>query len=231
MLNSDDEDPPPFNGVGHTLFTRARSLERVLGFGNLFLKFEGGNPTFGEGLSEAMKRIHLIFMWSLLSATVGMILRILENSVNRRRNDLGKIILSAIVGLLGAAWSIVSIFVVPAIVFDNVGPFQALKHSVHAIKKTWGESLVRHYGLGLAEFLFILAGLIILIPGILLLFVAWPIGLMICALFVIYIIIIILLFSTADTIFNTALYMYASKGKTPHVYSADTMKNAFKKRE
>ncbi len=43
-LQTEDE-PPPLNGVGDTLFSRARNLERVIGFGNIFLKFEGGNPT------------------------------------------------------------------------------------------------------------------------------------------------------------------------------------------
>jgi threonine synthase len=43
-LQTDDE-PPPFYGVGDTLFSHARNLERLLGFGNIFLKFEGGNPT------------------------------------------------------------------------------------------------------------------------------------------------------------------------------------------
>ena len=40
-----DEEPPPFDGVGRTVFTRAGNLERVLGFKNIFIKFEGGNPT------------------------------------------------------------------------------------------------------------------------------------------------------------------------------------------
>jgi threonine synthase len=31
--------------VGDTLFTRARNLERILGFGQIWLKFEGDNPT------------------------------------------------------------------------------------------------------------------------------------------------------------------------------------------
>jgi threonine synthase len=43
-LQTDDE-PPPLNGVGDTLFSQARNLERTLGFKNIFLKFEGGNPT------------------------------------------------------------------------------------------------------------------------------------------------------------------------------------------
>jgi threonine synthase len=43
-LQNDDE-PPPIDSVGDTLFCRARNIERLLGFGNIFLKFEGGNPT------------------------------------------------------------------------------------------------------------------------------------------------------------------------------------------
>jgi threonine synthase len=44
-LQNDEEPPPPFENVGGTLFTQARNLERVLKFGNVFVKFEGGNPT------------------------------------------------------------------------------------------------------------------------------------------------------------------------------------------
>jgi hypothetical protein len=191
-------------------------------------RFEGGDPTFGEGLKEAGKRIHIIFLWSLLSATVGIILRMIESAAKNNKNFIGKLVLSAIAGLAGAAWSIVSLFVVPALVFDNVGPFQAIKKSVETLKKTWGESLVRHYGLEMAQFVFVLVGaLVLLIPGILLISVYWPVAVGIIGLFIIYIIIVSLIFGTADTIFNTALYMYAKNGKVPSVYSEDTMKNAF----
>jgi threonine synthase len=33
------------HGIGDTVFTHSRNLERLLGFGNIYLKFEGGNPT------------------------------------------------------------------------------------------------------------------------------------------------------------------------------------------
>ncbi len=33
------------HGIGDTIFTRSRNLEQLLGFGNIYLKFEGGNPT------------------------------------------------------------------------------------------------------------------------------------------------------------------------------------------
>jgi hypothetical protein len=192
-------------------------------------RFEGGDPTFGEGLKEAAKRIHIIFLWSMLSATVGIILRMIENAAKNNKNYIARLILSTIAGLAGAAWSIVTLFVVPALVFDNVGPFQAIKKSVETLKKTWGESLVRHYGLGMAQFAFIFIGaLVLLVPGIIItVAVYWPVGVGLIGLFILYIIIVSLIFGTADTIFNTALYMYAKDGKTPSVYAEDTMKNAF----
>jgi threonine synthase len=33
------------HGIGDTIFTRSRNLEQLLGFSNIYLKFEGGNPT------------------------------------------------------------------------------------------------------------------------------------------------------------------------------------------
>jgi ABC-type multidrug transport system fused ATPase/permease subunit len=190
--------------------------------------FEGGKPTFGEALSEAIKRIHLIFLWAMVSATVGLLLRILENAARNTKSQMGRLMMQAILSILGLAWSIVSLFVIPAIVFKNIGPFQALKSSVSTVKKTWGESLIRHYGLGMAQTLFVIGGaVLILVPGFLLLSVIPMLGLIIMAVFGIYLIIITLLFSTANTVFNTALYMYAEQGKTPKAYSHETMKHAF----
>ena len=42
-------------------------------------RFEGGNATFGESVEFAFSKIHLIFAWSLVAATVGLLLRILDN--------------------------------------------------------------------------------------------------------------------------------------------------------
>lgn len=33
------------HGIGDTIFTHSRNLEQLLGFGKIYLKFEGGNPT------------------------------------------------------------------------------------------------------------------------------------------------------------------------------------------
>jgi len=33
------------HGIGDTVFTRSRNIEKLLGYSNIYLKFEGGNPT------------------------------------------------------------------------------------------------------------------------------------------------------------------------------------------
>ena len=38
---------------------------------------------------------------------------------------------------------------VPIIVFEDVGPINALKRSGHLLKQTWGENLMAQIGLGL----------------------------------------------------------------------------------
>src|SRR5258708_38447565 len=41
------------------------------------IRFEGGNATFGESLKFAFSKAGLIAQWSLLSASVGLLLRVL----------------------------------------------------------------------------------------------------------------------------------------------------------
>ena len=104
------------------------------------LRLNGGDPTVAYGLKEALRRAHLIASWALVSATVGMILRVLEE----RSNWIGKIVLS----IVGVVWSVASFFVVPAMVVKEIGPLDALKESSKLIKRTWGELLVGSFSFG-----------------------------------------------------------------------------------
>ena len=89
-------------------------------------RFAGGDAKFMETLGFALSKIHLIAMWSLLAATVGILLRGLENMA-RKSKGVGAIVLHILRGVLGMAWAIVTIFVVPAMVYDNLTPFDAIK--------------------------------------------------------------------------------------------------------
>src|SRR5436305_14944272 len=77
-------------------------------------RMTGGEPTIGSCFNEAVKRIHLILGWALVSATVGIVLRVIEE----RLPKVGAIITA----VLGTAWTIIRFLVVPALVTDNLGP-------------------------------------------------------------------------------------------------------------
>jgi len=128
------------------------------------------------------------------------------------------------------AWGIVTIFVVPGIVYDGLGPFAAIKKSVEVIKKTWGESLIRHFGLGLIQFL-VLVGVILVSAGLTygLTMAFDTLGMLIGIGFgVLAILLTVLVFGVAASVFNTALYVYASQGTLASGFDQDTMRSAFR---
>jgi len=191
-------------------------------------RFEGGNATFGESIKFSISKLHLIFLWSLLSATVGLLLKILDNLAERMGKS-GAIFVMILRSILGMAWSILTIFVVPSMVYYDLTPILAIKKSTETLKKTWGESLIRHFGLGLAQMVFILIGvpisilLFILLPGVIGMIVALSVS-------VVYFLTVILIFSVANSVFNTALFVYADKGKIPAGYDKETLKSTFKQK-
>lgn len=194
-------------------------------------RFEGGDATFMESLRFAMSRIQLIAAWSVVAATVGLLLRAIEGLAEQAGGP-GQIIASILHSLLAIAWSVTTLFVVPAMVFHQLGPMDAIKRSMETLKRTWGESLVRHFGLGIMQFAFML----LVIPvGYVLFLVLGGLGtagtvttLAIC---VAYVLLVGLVFSAANRVFNTALYIYAEHGELPGGFDEETMQNAFRHRK
>lgn len=196
------------------------------------IRFDGGNATFGQSLKFAFSKIHLIFMWSLLSATVGLILYILEQAA-QSAGKYGAILIRILRGLLGAAWSIMTIFVVPGMVYYDLGPGKAIKKSVETLTKTWGESLVRYFSMGLIKFIFGFLGLIVCGIGTYFLFLALQItGLLIgIGIFIVFLIVLSLVFGVAESVYNTALFVYADKKTVATGYNSNIMQNGFKEQK
>ncbi len=195
------------------------------------IRFEGGNASFWESINFARSKISLIFAWSVIAATVGLILGLID-SMAERAGQSGRMVLNILTSILGMMWSIIIIFVVPAMVYHNLRPIDAIKKSVETLKRTWGESLIRYFGLGLIQFLFFLLGIIVMLILLFVLGGIGPIGIIITiAIAVLYFLGVILVFNVANTVFNTALYVYAHTGKVPEGYNREIMHNAFKPRE
>ena len=189
--------------------------------GAAMIRLDGGNPTLGDGLRIATSRIGVIAGYALIAATVGMILRIIQERVG----FVGKII----VGLLGVGWTIATFLVVPVLVARNVGPIDAVKESATLLKKTWGENVIGQAGLG-AAFGLIFMGVIGL--SLLAIFLAIMSGstaliIMAAVLALLAVGITGLVQSTLAGIYAAALYRFATAGKDTQGFDTQALKLAF----
>ncbi len=103
--------------------------------------FEGEEVRFREGLEFAGSRVVTIINWAVLAATVGVVLKILEE----RLGWIGHIIS----GIVGIVWSIATFFVIPIIAYEDVSPIEAVKRSGKMMRAKWGEALGANFGFGL----------------------------------------------------------------------------------
>lgn len=189
-------------------------------------RLHGGVPTVSGGLSAAAARLPQIFAWAAVSATVGVILKALEERVPL----LGKIMLR----LVGAAWAVVTYFVVPAIALERLGPFDAIKRSGSLIKQTWGENLAGGIGLAGLGFLLMLPGFGIIALGVARMAASDPPNLtpmfLAGGLALAWFIAIGTILSALKQIFVATAYAYAVDGRVPEGVPAELMSSAFRHR-
>ena len=121
------------------------------------LYFEGKEASVSEGLKFSASRVGAIFAWAVFAATVGTLLKILQDNLGW----LGKILIS----LVGFVWSIATFFVIPIIAYEHVGPYDALQNSAKMMKEKWGETIGANFSIGLVTMVAIVP-LVIVAMGI-----------------------------------------------------------------
>ncbi len=177
----------------------------------------GGNWTFRDGIELAWARKGTILQWAFVAATVGMILRALEE----RMGLIGRIVMR----IIGIAWTLACYFVVPVLAFEDLTPIAAVKRSSKLFRDTWGEKVIG----GLS---FSLVSLVLMLPGFGLWFMAIVVGgvkgmLLGFALLILYILMLSVMMSAVQGIFNAALYRYACFNQVPAAFDADLVKSAW----
>ena len=193
-------------------------------------RLAGGDPNIRSGLKGAWYRIVTIFMWAVIAGTVGLILNILAGKARESGGIFG-LISHIIISLLGAAWTLMTYFVVPLIVIERRPLGEAFKTSLSMLRRTWGEQVAGSFGLGIAAFVafLIAAGIIAL-----LFFILSPLGaagvVTTIAIGVVLIAGVALVFATMDGIYKAALYNYASTGEVPTLFPDDAIRGAFRHR-
>jgi hypothetical protein len=177
------------------------------------------------GIRFALQRLSQIVGWALISAFIGVILKVIEGS----HKKAGELISS----LLGSAWTALTYFVVPYIVVEGSGPIEAFKRSANTLKKTWGTALVGNFSMGLFAFL-------ITLPFLVIIFILFSstvasssfVGMIfVGALGFLLIVTVGAVTSAADAIFKTYLYVYATGKNLPADIDTAEFAEAFRQKD
>ena len=181
-------------------------------------RLRGEPVTIGEAVHAAGARAHVLLPWAVLSATVSIALRALEE----RAGIVGRIVGS----LVGLAWSLVTFLVLPVLVIEQLGPIQAVKRSTELFKQTWGENMIANAGIGIVA---LVATLIGAIPGVLLIAIGGPIAVLGVVVLVAWIVAVQVVAAALTGILQMALYRFAVDGTVPG-FDIDKLRDAFRPR-
>jgi hypothetical protein len=176
-------------------------------------RMRGGDPTVGSALRAAGSRIGPILMWAVVAATVGMLLKVIQDRVG----FIGRIVVS----ILGAAWSLATMFVVPVLVLEDRSIRQSFNRSVNVFKETWGETMVGGISLGAAALCAWVT--LVAITGLL----AYVVGVAAVAVFVLGAIFLLIFFSAMEGIYLATLYGYATSGQVAPGFDRSLLEQAF----
>lgn len=184
-----------------------------------------GEPAgLAEGFALARSRLGSIFGYALIAATVGMLLR----SLQERLGLVGRFV----VGLIGLAWTVATFLVVPVLASEEVGPVDAVKRSAELLKQTWGENLIGNAGLG-AVFgvVFLLAALLLVVPFIGAVATHSLVAMVLAGVvLVLGLTVLGLIQSTLQGIYAAALYRYAEAGEVGGGFDQALLDSAFRQK-
>lgn len=183
-------------------------------------RLRGENPTLGYGLGIAANRIPQIAGWSLYSTVFGILVALLKNLFKSRWAQ-------KMVGALAeTTWNVVTVFVLPLVVVENMSSTQAIKASARLVKQKWGEAATLEIGFGtLCSLAAVPIACLFVLSGFLqtsnaeLAFALMIFGLALGAF-------LGLIFAALDGISKAVLFNFAVGGNLPREVRNSTLKNA-----
>ena len=167
--------------------------------------FDGKPVSIREGMNAAWGVKGPIFVWSLIAATVGVIINSLENSDSSAARILGT--------LFGLAWTILTFFIVPVIVFERPTVGEMFKRSGGLFKDTWGETPISLVAINIIGFIVVIPFALL---GIAFIFTEATAAIILGIAIILFgMLLSFLLSQTLQGVVKTSLYVYATEGKTP----------------
>ncbi len=186
------------------------------------IRLDGGDPTVSDGMRIAFSKLVPILGYAAIAATVGLILR----SLQERAGFIGRIV----IGVVGVAWTLATFLVVPILVSRDIGPIDALKESGMLLKKTWGENLLGQGGVGLVfGIIFVLMVLVALAAIFAVATMTQSAALTgtVVAVAVIAFLLVALIHAALSGIYSAALYRYAMGQDAPTAFDGGLLQQAF----
>ncbi len=123
----------------------------------LAAKLDGRPVGVGDGWRVARERAGTIAGWTLLTCTIGGILRVLEEYV-----PLGGRIAALV---LDVSWSLATLFAVPVIAYEGLGPRDAVRRSTQLFRERWGEQVAGAIGVNVLGGFLVLPGVLFVVAG------------------------------------------------------------------
>jgi hypothetical protein len=181
-------------------------------------RMRGGDPTLGSALRGAASRAGQILPWAIVSATVSIVLRAVQ--------ERGGIVARIAAGFAGMAWSLVTFLVLPVLVIEGLGVGAAIKRSSQLFRKAWGEQVIANAGIGLVGLAAVIAGLPVLLLAATGIATLKIIGI---AAFVAWVALVACVTTALSGVFQTALYHYAANDMPPgaFAFAPATLEQAF----
>ncbi len=170
----------------------------------------------------ARSKIVPILGYAAIAATVGMVLRAIEE----RAGFIDRMV----VGMIGVAWTAATFMVVPVLVARDVGPLEAVKESALLLKRTWGENLIGNGGIGLVFGLIMFAVMLVgvALAGASAVNGQVPVAITLGVLTALLVLGLTLVQSALAGIYSAALYRYATDGRAPAGFDGAALQQAFR---
>jgi len=193
--------------------------------GAAMIRMDGGVPTLSDGLRLANSRFGAILGYAVIAATVGMVLR----AIQERVGFLGRLI----VGMLGVGWTVATFLVVPVLVSSDKGPVESIKDSAALLKRTWGENVIGQGGMS-TFFGLLYVALALGMTGLCAAALSLHSGVLVALVVVCGVALFLvagLVHSALSGIYSAALYRYASGGNTGATFDNTVLAGAFRSKD
>lgn len=201
----------------------AATFANVAFYHEILRALRGEPVSIHSGINFALGRLPTILFWSLFAGIIGLIIRTIEERVGL----IGRLVMA----LIGTAWSVACLFVIPVLVeSDTANPVTALKRSANILVKTWGETIIGFAGLNFGSAIMMFATILVIagcvVCGVAFQIVWLPVSVGLGWLFLLFAYAYVM--GVASHIYRGALYLYAAEGQIPAGFSVPLLNDCWK---